>query len=50
MNAGTKSGVDLIERRGRDKAGDDPEARRQVAESGKRTRQTMRMMRRLFRF
>ena len=50
MKAGVKSGVVLIEKRGRDKAGDDPEARRQAAEASKRSRQTLRLMRRLFRF
>ena len=50
VGLGIKGAVDLMEKRGKDNAGDDPAARRQVAETSKRSRQTLRMMRRLFRF
>lgn len=50
VSMGVRSGVDLMEKRGRDKAGDDPAMRQQANATNKRMRESIRMMRRLFRF
>lgn len=48
VNRGINMGVDAMARRNKTDA--DPVARKQAAETSKRTRQSLRMMRRFFRF
>lgn len=47
---GLNKGVDVMAKRRTDAAGPDPVAKRQAAETNKRTRQSMRILRRFLRF